>query len=132
MSADIDSTHRPKDEQVLLPFEREHLAEPYQEFLRIKRNNTFASIQRLPHQWQRFELMDQIWLREIGNLKRVFAPSHVIVGTLFIRAYARVRLTLEIAFAGCTTEAADLLRGAIESAAQAHKIHCDPALGMPG
>jgi hypothetical protein len=128
MSADTNGIHRPKDEDVLLPFERENVAETYQEFLRIKRNNTFASIQRLPHQWQRFELMDQVWLREIGNLKRVLAPSHVVVGTLFIRAYARVRLTLEIAFAGCTTEAADLLRGAIESAAQAHKIHRDPEL----
>ena len=83
MSADINGSHRPKDADVLLPFERENVAETYQEFLRIKRNNTFASIQRLPHQWQRFELMDQIWLREIGNLKRVLVPSHVLVATLF-------------------------------------------------
>jgi hypothetical protein len=72
--------------------------------------------------------MDQIWLREIGDLKRVHAPHHIVVVTLFIRAYARVRLVMELVFAGCATEAADLLRGGIESVAQANKIHHNPEL----
>ena len=104
------------------------LSTAYRDYLRIKRNNTFASIQRLPQQWKRFDLIDQVWLREIHDLNKVVDISHVVVVTLFIRGYARVRLMMELAFAGCTTEAADLLRGAIESVAQANLIYHKPQL----
>lgn len=118
----------PGDENLLLPFERQVLSADYRHFLRIKRNNTFASIQRLPRQWKRFDLIDRVWLREIEDLNKVLDISHVVVVTLFIRGYARVRLTMELVFAGCTTEAADLLRGAIESVAQANRIYREPHL----
>lgn len=118
----------PTDEDLLLPFERQMLSTPYRNYLRVKRNNTFASIQKFPRQWKRFDLLDQVWLREIEDLNKVVDISHVVVVTLFIRAYARVRLMMELVFAGCTTEAADLLRGAIESVAQANKIYRKPQL----
>jgi hypothetical protein len=128
MGPNTNESEFPADEELLLPFERQMLSVPYRNYLRTKRNNTFASIQRLPHQWKRFDLIDQVWLREIEDLNKVVDISHVVVVTLFIRGYARVRLMMELAFAGCTTEAADLLRGGIESVAQANKIYHEPHL----
>lgn len=118
------------DEDFLLPFERRVFMEPYRSFLRIKRNNTFASIQRYPHHWRRVELLDRIWLREIEDLRQVRGASHTVVMSLIVRAYARIRLFPDLAFAGCLTESADMLRGAVESVAQAYRILCDPDLAV--
>jgi hypothetical protein len=120
----------PSVEDLLLPFERHAFSGPYREFVRIKRNNTFASIQQYPDHWERFQLFDRIWLREIEDLKKVLSASHTVVVSLFIRAYSRIRLVPGLAFAGCLTESADMLRGAVESIAQAHRILKDPDLAI--
>jgi hypothetical protein len=87
-------------------------------------------MQRHPHHWERFQLLDKIFLREIEDLRRVLNASHTVVVSLFIRAYSRIRLVPDLAFAGCLTESAEMLRGAVESVAQAHRILKDPDLAI--
>ena len=55
----------PEESGLLVAFERQILPTEYKAYYRTKRNNFFASIQKLPELWHCYMMLDQIWFREI-------------------------------------------------------------------
>jgi hypothetical protein len=120
--------HEISDEDLLLPFEKHVLREPYRQYVRVKRNNRFATIQALPKIWTCFVLLDAICERELQDLYQVIDPAVRLPLSLFMGSFLRMRVAFELGFSGCVGECADLMRGAIEYAVQAKRIAEHPGL----
>jgi hypothetical protein len=114
-----------QEKDLLLPFELEHIPEFYKDYYKIKRNNFFASIQAFPTMWRYYLLLGRIWQREFEDLKPPGDPTLLFPLMLFINAHAKIRVSLELAFAGCMAEARSILRDGIEFVAHAHKMAVD-------
>jgi hypothetical protein len=50
-------------------FEQQILPAEYKNYYRTKRNNLFASIQKLPELWEYYMLLDKIWVYEMVALR---------------------------------------------------------------
>jgi hypothetical protein len=100
----------------------------YREYYKIKRNNSFASIQGFPEMWQYYTLLDAIWLREFSDLKPPGNVNQWFPLILFLNAHAKIRISIELAFSGCSAEARSILRDGIEFVAHAHRMLADPQL----
>src|SRR6266478_3246392 len=111
----------------LLPFEQRVLPAEYKEYYRVKRNNFFSSIQKFAEMWKCYMMLDQIWLREIDVLKPA-SPNRAFLIMLYINAHAKIRISMELGFTGCMSEARSLLRDAVEFVAHAHHMLKDPEL----
>lgn len=116
------------ESDLLLPFEMAVLAGDYREYIKTRRNNTFASIQTFQHLWRAFAELDQCWRAGFDDMRRITSSDDMLPLSLYIRAHAQVRTALDLLFSGCVPEAADLLRTGVESAAHAYRIKEDPAL----
>ncbi len=116
----------PQEEDLLVAFERQILPTEYKGYYQTKRNNFFASIQKLPELWDCYMMLDQIWFREIDVLKPS-GPNQTFPILLYINAHAKVRIAIELAFTGCLPEARSVLRDAVEFVAHAHHMLKDPA-----
>jgi len=110
-----------------VPFEQQVLPREYQQYYRTKRNNFFASIQKFPELWDYYMMLDQIWFREIDVLKPS-DPNKAFPIIVYIKAHAKVRIAIELAFTGCLPEARSIMRDAVEFVAHAHHMLKDPAL----
>jgi hypothetical protein len=55
-------------------------------------------------------------------------PNRMFPLALFFNAHAKIRISIELAFARCMEEARSILRDAIETAVYAHYMHDDPKL----
>lgn len=121
-------SREPQESDLLIAFETQVLRGDYKEYYKVKRQNFFGTIQAFPRLWGCFQLLDRIWMREFDDLKRLTDPKQLLPGILFMNAHARFRIGLELGFSGCLGEAWDILRGAIESFAHAHKIIREPNL----
>ncbi|MBI1982753.1 MAG: hypothetical protein HYS61_00975 [Acidobacteria bacterium] len=119
---------QPTESDLLLPFERHNLRGDYREFLKAKRNNLLASIQCFRGLWDAYQLLDEIWMKEIGNLTALREAKQLVPGLLFIHAHLKFRLSRELAFSFCMPEAWGVLRVGIESVAFAHKMYRNPEL----
>jgi hypothetical protein len=117
----------PTENDLLLPFEQQVLPQEYKEYYRAKRSNFFASIQRFAALWKYYMQLDQIWLREIQMLKPA-SPNRAFPIILYINAHAKMRISIELGFTGCMSEARSIMRDAIEFVAHAHHMLKDPAL----
>ena len=122
------SNDHAEDADFLLPFERHCLSDPYREYLRTKRNNCFASIQKFPAAWKCFDLLDKIWARGTADLEHLGTVDHLLPLMLFGYAHANFRIALDLGFTGCTVEAVNVMRSGIESVAYARKILNKPKL----
>ena len=119
------------DDDLLLPFERHALRDPYREYIRTKRNNRFATMQalpRIPRIWAGIELLDSIWLRELLDLYSVIDADVPLPLSLFMGAFLRTRVSFELGLSGCIGESADLMRGAIEYGVHGMRILQNPEL----
>jgi hypothetical protein len=114
--------------EVLTKFEIENLPEHYREYYSNKRHNLFASIQLFPAIWNCFMLLDKIWLREINDFDSLSGVEQMLPLLLFMNAHSKIRISLELGFSTCVTEAFSMMRDAIESAAFAHMILLNPSL----
>ncbi len=112
----------PQESDLLVPFEIANIPERYREYYRTKRNNFFASIQGFPELWQYYIRLDDIWLREFDDLQPARDPNRMFPLVLYINAHAKVRVSIELAFSGCLSEARSILRDAIEFVAHAHAM----------
>jgi len=117
------------DDDLLVPFEQQVLPPEYKEYYRTKRNNFFASIQKLPELWGYYVMLDRIWLREIDVLKPS-NPNKAFPIIVYLNAHAKIRVAVELAFTGCMPEARSILRDAVEFVAHAHHMLKDPALQL--
>lgn len=77
---------KPEDSDLLLPFEAGNLSREYKEYLRARRNNLVASIQKLPILWKSFLLLDQIWFTEFDDLGRLREPEKMFPLILLMNA----------------------------------------------
>jgi hypothetical protein len=48
-------------EDLLLPFEKHALDDPFRLYVCVKRNNRFATMQAFPQMWSAIQLLDSIW-----------------------------------------------------------------------
>ena len=115
-----------REDEFLLPFELKRLQGTFREYLRIKRNNYLATIEKFPVLWRCFELLDEIWMREFTDLEKIVEVKKMLPGILFMNAHSRFLVALELAFSCCTSDAANILRSGIESVAHACKILREP------
>jgi hypothetical protein len=122
------SPNEPKESDLLVPFEIQNLTKDYKEYYLIKRNNFFSSIQGFPELWKYYTMLDEIWLREISDLKPPGKAAQFFPLMLYIDAHAKIRISIELALSGCLAEARSILRDAIEFVAHAHAMTADPEL----
>jgi hypothetical protein len=113
-TASTKSSTGAQEKDLLLPFESEHIPEFYREYYKIQRNNFFASIQAFPAMWRYYLLLDKIWLREFEDLKPPGDSKLIFPLLLFINAHAKIRISIELGFSGCLSEARSILRDAID------------------
>ncbi len=113
---------------LLLPFEQKAVPEHYRPYYAIKRNNFFASVQGSPDVWRFFQLLDKILLTEFQDMGTARDPNSIVPLALYFNAHAKIRISMELAFARCMEEARSILRDAIETAVFAHYMHGDPRL----
>lgn len=115
-------------DRLLVQFEVDHIPAQYREYYGIKRWNFFASIQLFPEMWEYYHLLDSIWTREFADLQVARDPSRMFPLLLYFNAHAKMRVSMELAFATCMAEARSILRDAIEFVAHAHTMLNDPEL----
>jgi hypothetical protein len=118
----------PQETDILVPFEIENFPTEYRGYYKTKRNNLFASIQKVPDLWKCYHLLDQIWRREFDDLETATDASRMFPLLLYFNAHAKMRVALELAFSGCLAEARSILRDGVEFVAHAHALCSDAAL----
>jgi hypothetical protein len=118
----------PQENDLLVKFEIDNIPAGYREYYAIKRNNFFASIQGFREMWDYYMRLDAIWMREFADLKTARDPELMFPLLLYFNAHAKMRVSLELAFSGCMSEARSILRDAIEFVAHAHTMLNDPEL----
>ncbi len=116
------------DSELLVKFERENLPADFKEYYSAKRQNFFASIKGFPGIWKLFVFLDEIWRREIDDVKTMRDINKMFPMILFLNAHAKSRIVLELGFSACLTEAWSILRDAIESIAHGHRLLSNPDL----
>jgi hypothetical protein len=122
-------TPNPVDENTLLvEFERKNIPDDYRGYYAAKRQNFFASIQGFREMWDLYLRLDAVWLRGFKDLYVATDPNTMFPLLLYINAHAKIRVALELAFAGCLAEARSILRDAVEFVAHAHSMVGDPEL----
>jgi hypothetical protein len=114
--------------ELLLPFELVTLRGDYREYQTTRRNNCLASMQKLPGLWRAWAQLDTCWLAGLADMRRITSADDMLPFSLYIRAHAQTRISADMLFSGCLTEAAELLRTGVESAVHAYRIKEDPPL----
>ena len=117
---------------LLLPFELANLEGDYREYQKTRRNNCFASMQRLPDLWKAFAQLDTCWRAGLDDMRRITSADDMLPLSLYIRAHAQARISADLLFSGCLPEAAELLRTGVESAVHAYRIKEDHHLQSCG
>jgi hypothetical protein len=115
-------------DDLLFPVERRSIAEHYRPYYFAKRSNFFASIQGAPDLWRYYQLLDKILFDEFQDMATAHDPNRMFPLALFFNAHAKIRISIELAFARCMEEARSILRDAIETAVYAHYMNGDPEL----
>jgi hypothetical protein len=121
-------TNTSDQDQILVKFEEENLADPYKEYYAAKRNNFFATIFQLPALWEGFMLLDKIVFRELEDMKTTNQSGRMLPMILFMNGHAKMRIALELGCSMSLPEAHSILRDAIESIAHGHRTLGDPEL----
>ena len=105
---ELSQSHRFEKDN-LLPVERQYLAGEYKKFFLAKRNNFFATLQRLPNLWSCFLLLDEIWYREIADFDSLTNERQAVPLLFYIDAHGQYRSAFELC---CSTRQ---LRGSCTS-----------------
>ena len=122
------SNAAPPQIAILVPFEEENFHKDYREFYEAKKNNLFAFIQRFREVWECCQMLDDIWMREVRDLEQQRDVANQVPLMLFFRAHLQIRLAFELGFSGCSSEAWNTIRSAIEFAAHALRPLREPNL----
>jgi hypothetical protein len=119
---------KPKETDLLVPFEIQNIPPQYREYYAIKRNNFFASVQWVREIWNYYLMLDEVWMREFDDLETATDRNLMFPLLLYFNAHAKMRVSIELALSGCLAEARSILRDAIEFVAHAHAMCNDSAL----
>jgi len=112
----------------LLPFEEERFHGTYRLFYADKRGAFFNTVQAFPEIWDAFELLDEIWIRELEDLRVPGSPAHVLPTLLAYSAHREIRMAFELGFSHCLPEACTVMRNGIESVACGYNLLGKPQL----
>jgi hypothetical protein len=115
-------------DKILVKFEIDNIPNDYREYYGAKRSNFFASIQNFRKMWDFYLRLDAIWLRGFADSYVASDPNGMFPLMLYINAHAKIRIAMELAFAGCMSEARSILRDAVEFIAHGHSMVNDPEL----
>jgi hypothetical protein len=112
----------------VLPFESEHFHAEYLTYFRHKRGNFFRAVGEFSGLWECFQLLSDIWFREMADLQTASSERHMLPKTLFTAAHARFLNAMELGFSCCIGDAYSILRDGIEAVTHAYKIFKEPEL----
>lgn len=118
----------PDEKNLLLPIELQMIPEHYRVYYMTKRNNFFASLQTAPDLWRYFQILDKNLLTEFEDMGTATDVNRMFPLALFFNAHAKMRVSIELAFARCMEEARSILRDALETTVYAHYMVNDPQL----
>lgn len=121
------SDKEPSKNDLLLPFEQQAIPEHYLPYYTAKRNNFLASLQGPTDPWH-YQLLDKILLNEFKDMAIARDVNRMFPLALFFNAHAKIRVSIDLAFARCMEEARSILRDAVEAAVYAHYMLTDPKL----
>jgi hypothetical protein len=124
----MSPSRNPRESDLLLPFESQHIPEHYKDYYSAKRNNLFASIEGFPEMWKCYTLLDAIWLREFADLCPPGSAKQLFPLVLLWNGHAKIRVSIELTLSGCLGEGRSIMRDAVESVAHAHRMLFDPQL----
>lgn len=117
-----------KETDLLTEFEIDNFPAEYRTYYATKRNNLFARIQGFNALWRLYVQLDEIWMREFGDLQIRREAYSMLPLLCCMNAHAKMRVSLELAFSDCLAEARSILRDAIEFFAHAHAMLSDTSL----
>ena len=116
------------DDHVLLPAEAKNLREPYREYFVTKRKNYLRVVRDLPELWDCFLRLDEIWARELDDMRTVTEKERPLLIAMFRHSHQQFRIAFELGFSTALTEGFNIMRGSIDTAMHAHKIFREPKL----
>ena len=111
----------------LLPPEAQYFHDEYKKYFQHKRGNFFKAITEFSGLWECFQLLNDIWMREIEDLEVLRDQYHLLPRMIFTAAHSRILTAMELGFSCCIGDAYSILRDGIESVTHAHKIFVDPS-----
>jgi hypothetical protein len=127
-TAPITANRLAETDKLLVKFEIDNIPDDYREYYGAKRQNFFASIQGFREMWDLYLRLDAVWLRGFRDLYVANDPNTMFPLLLYFNAHAKIRVAMELAFAGCLSEARSILRDAVEFVAHSHTMVGDPEL----
>jgi hypothetical protein len=114
------------DDVQLLPLEEQRFHGEYKTYFKHKRGNFLKSITEFSDLWECFQLLNDIWQREMTDLEVSSDQHQLLPKMLFMAAHARILTAMELGFSCCIGDAYSILRDGIESVTHAHKIAAEP------
>src|SRR5260370_6259788 len=111
----------------LLPLEEQRFHYEYKTYFKHKRGNFLKSLTEFADLWECFQLLNDMWMREISDLEVLRDQHQLLPNTLFRAARARLLTAIELGFSCCIGDAYSILRDGIESVTHAHKISVEPS-----
>src|SRR5215470_12699716 len=97
----------------LLPIETACFHSEFAKYFKNKRQNFFVSLTSFRPLWDRLQLLNDIWMRELSNQEHVSEQTHLLPKTLFSAAHARFVMAIELGFSCCVGDAYSILRDGI-------------------
>jgi len=122
-----DPVSQTVDDVGLLPLEEQKFHDEFKRYFRHKRGNFFKAITEFADLWGCFQLLNDIWMQEMTDLKVLRDQDHLLPRMLFTAAHAKFLTALELGFSCCIGDAYSLLRDGIEFTVHAHKIFSEPS-----
>jgi hypothetical protein len=116
------------DLPALLPEEHQAFHDEYAKYYQTKRGNFFQSLKVFRGVWDRLQLLNDIWQREMSDLQSLIDQYHLLPKMLFTAAHARFLTAIELSFSCCIGDAYSILRDGIESISHAYKLFHEPEL----
>jgi len=116
------------DDVALLPLEDQKFHAEFKRYFRHKRGNFLKAMTEFADLWECFQLLNDIWMREMADLNVLRDKDQLLPRMLFTAAHSKFISALELGFSCCIGDAYSLLRDGIEFTAHAHKIFSEPSV----
>ncbi len=118
------------DDVSLLPLEDQKFHAEFKHYFRHKRGNFFKAITEFADLWESFQLLNDIWMRDMEDLNVLRDKDQLLPRMLFTAAHSKFITALELGFSCCIGDAYGLLRDGIEFTAHAYRIFSEPSITL--
>ena len=82
----------PKETDLLMKFEIDHIPAEYRDYYATKRQNLFARIQGFPALWKLYLQLDEIWMQEFRDLQSRREPSSMLPLLCCMNCHAKLQV----------------------------------------